>query len=112
MACATPIGDSLTFGVQSDEASLVTQSVQVTHKADKKEAKDKCGNVVAVAYYNKTSDISISGLGQSAQAVGATLSLAGSYGTVGTVCVDEVSIEQKNEDYVQSTIKATGYHNI
>lgn len=112
MACATPVGDNLTFGVQSDEASLVTQEVTVTHRADKKEARDKCGDVIAVVHYNKTSEIQVVGLGQSAQAVGATLSMVGSYGLVGTTVVDEVSIEQRNEEYVKSTIRATSYNNI
>ena len=112
MACATPVGDALTFGISSDEASLVTQNVDVTHKSDKKEAKDKCGNVVAVAYYNGTADISITGLGQAAQTCGATLSLVGSFGTVGTVCVDEVAIKKNNEGFVESSINATGYKNI
>ncbi len=112
MACATPIGDSLTFGISADEASLVTQNVEVTHKSDKKEARDKCGNVIAVAYYNGTADVSITGLGQSATVPGATLSLAGSFGTVGTVCVDEVAIKKNNEGFVETSMKATGYKNI
>jgi hypothetical protein len=112
MACATPVGDNLAFGIAADEASLVTQSVEVTHGSDKKEARDKCGNVIAVAYYNGRADINISGLGQSAELPGAILALAGSFGAVGTVCIDEVSIRKNNEGFVETQIKATGYKHI
>ena len=77
-----------------------------------KEARDKCGDVVAVAYYNKTADVSIEGLGQSSAQVGTSLALAGSFGLTGTVYIDEVTIDLANEDFVKSSIKATCYWNI
>jgi hypothetical protein len=113
MACGTVVGTALEFGVASDEASLVTQSVKATRKRDKKEARDKCGIVVAVAYYNPTADIEITGLGSSAAALAATLTLAGSFQLgSGNIYVDEVSIEKGNEDFTKSTIKATQYGGI
>lgn len=114
MPCGTVVGDDeLEFGIQEDEASLVTQSVSVTNKKDKKEARDKCGIVVAVAYYNGTSEIQIEGLGKATNVVGSALSLAGSYlPLAGAAFVDEVSVEAANEEFVKSSVKATAYEGI
>jgi hypothetical protein len=106
------VGDALAFGIASDEASLVTQKVGVTNKSEKKEAKDKSGIVVAVSYYNKTSDISIEGLGTSALTPGSALSVAGDFDLAGAAFVDECGVEQANEDFVKSTIKGTAYEGI
>jgi len=102
------------FGVDDDEATLVTQSVQHTKKSDKKEARDNCGNVVAVAYYNVTSEVTVEGIGTSTLAVGAALTLAGTgLGTVsGALYVDEVTVEKNNEEFIKSTVKATAYTGI
>lgn len=112
--CGTVVGDdSLLFGIEEDEASLVTQSVEVTNKSDKKEARDKCGKVIAVAYYNFTSEIQIEGLGTATNAVGSALSLAGVYLAIaGATFVDEVTLTKANEEFVKSTIKATAYSGI
>jgi hypothetical protein len=114
MPCGTVVQDgSLEFGISDDEASLVTQSVSVTNKTDKKEARDKCGIVVAVAYYNPTSEVQIEGLGSASATVGSSLSLTGTYlGLAGATYVDEVSIEKANEEFVKSTIRATSYGGI
>lgn len=112
MACGTVVGQALEFGITDDEASLVTQSISVTHKKDKKEARDKCGIIVAVAYYNPTSEITIEGLGTSALLVGAALSLTGDYSLAGATYIDEVSVDYGNEEFVKSSIKATSYGGI
>ncbi len=117
MPCGTVLGlNALAnlFGVGADEASLVTSAVRHVKTADKKEARDHCGDVVAVAYYNKRSEVTVEGMGVTALDVGAALSLSSSnLGTlVGTLYIDEVSIEQTNEDFVKSSIKATAYDNI
>ena len=113
MPCGTVVGTALEFGVAEDEASLVTQSVSVTNKTDKKEARDKCGIVVSVAYYNPMSEISIEGLGTAANSIGSALTLTGTYLTLaGSTFVDEVSLEKANEEFVKSTIKATSYGGI
>lgn len=114
MPCGTVVGnDDLEFGIDADEASLVTQSVSVTNKKDKKEARDKCGIVVAVAYYNPTSEIQIEGLGTASNTAGSALSLAGTYlPLAGATFVDEVTLEKANEEFVKSTIKATSYGGI
>ena len=115
MPAATVVGTALTFGVANDESSLTTQSVSVTNKSDKKEARDKGGSVVAIAYYNKTSDISIDGLGTFTGAstnVGTALTLSGTFDTAGSHFVDEVTIDHANEEFVKSSIKATSYSGI
>lgn len=113
MPCGTVVGEDLAFGIEDDEASLVTQSVSVTNKKDKKEARDKCGTIIAVAYYNPTSEIQIEGLGKADNVIGSALSLAGSYITLaGAAFVDEVSYERSNEDFEKTSIKATAYGGI
>jgi hypothetical protein len=113
MAYVTPVGlTSLNFGISDDEASLTTQSVSVTRKSDKKEARDKSGDIIAVAYYNETADIQVSGLGTSALGIGEALSLTLDAGQTGSVYVDEVAQEDANEEFVKTTISATAYSGI
>lgn len=110
------VGDqTLQFGIPSDEASLVTQKVSVTNKSDKKEARDKGGKVIAVAYYNTTSDITIDGLAGLAytRAIASSLSLTSPpIALAGAAFVDEVSAEAGNEDFKTISIKATAYEGI
>lgn len=111
---ATIVGSALDFGVSDDEASLVTQSVSITNNSDMKEVKDKGGDTVTVAFYNKKSDISIEGYGSASNVPGATLTLsAGTSGdVVGTVFIKEVTIDKSNEDFVKSSISAIAYAGI
>lgn len=109
---AATVRGTLAFGLDSDEASLTTQSVSVTTKSDKKEARDKYGTIVAVAYYNKTSDVSIEGLGASTAQIAAALTLANTFTVAGTTYIDEVTVEKANEEFVKSSIKATSYSGI
>jgi len=110
--CGTVVGDQLEFGIAEDEASLVTQSVSVTNKCDKKEVRDKCGIITSVAYYNEMSDITIEGYGQTTLTCGSLLALANTIPVAGAVYVDEVTIDLDNEDYVKTTIRATAYSGI
>ncbi len=113
MPCGTVVGQELEFGISDDEVGLVTQAVSVVNKKDKKEARDKCGIVIAVAYYNHTSEISIEGLGTIGYAPGDSLSLSGTYLTLaGASFVEEVSMDKTNEDFVKVKIKAMSYEGI
>jgi len=113
MPCGTIRGTALTFGLDNDEASLTTQSVSATNKSDKKEARDKCGVIVAVAYYNNTTEISIDGLGTSiSTAIGGAITLAGSYAEAGTTFVDEISVDWANEEFAKTSVKMTSYAGI
>ena len=108
---ANVVGDALDFAIASDEASLTTQSVSVTQKSDKKEARNKDGDVVAVAFYNNMTEVRVEGLGQAGQSIGGTISLAN--GTaVGTLYVEEVTIDFKNDDFVKSSVKATAWEQV
>jgi hypothetical protein len=107
------VGQALNFGVTADQASLVTQKVTVDNKTDKKEAKDKGGKVIAVAYYNKTSDINIDGLGVANPTLGSSLSLTSPpQAAVGAVFAEDCNVEQGNEDFTKSTVKGTAYEGI
>lgn len=112
-ACATPVGEDLPFGIEEDEASLITQSLKVTHKRDKKEVRDKCGNVISVAHYNRMADIEIQGVRKAEFSldVGDDLELSNTINpaVVGKMIIDEISTEMSNEDFVKTSIKATAY---
>lgn len=120
MACGTIHGlAGLEFGVASDELGLATTSISLTHKADKKEVRNNCGDIVGIVYYNKMTDISIDGYGtasfgtsNSSTAVGTALSLTGSYDVAGAIFVDEVTEDQSNEDFVKTSVKAVSYEGI
>lgn len=110
---ASVIGNALSWGLPADEVSLVTQSVSITNKRDKKEVKDYQGEVASVAYYNATSEVSVEGYGNAtANTPGATLTLTATGGIVSTLYIDEVSLDYANEDFVKSSITATAYLNI
>ena len=109
---ASVVGQALTFGVGADEGSLITESITVVQTSDKKEARNRTGDVIAVAYYNQRTEITIKGLGASAATVGATLSLSGSHSPVGTLYIDEITLEHGNEEFVASELKCTAYTGI
>lgn len=115
MPCGTvlPGTSTLEFGVVDNEAGLTTQSVTFTARSDKKEARDGCGIIVAVAYYNPTYEVQIEVLGIYDNAAGTALSISGTYLTVtGNLYVDEVTVSKANEEFVKTSIKATGYSGI
>tara|TARA_R110002153_G_scaffold84197_2_gene211028 strand:+ start:17459 stop:17863 length:405 start_codon:yes stop_codon:yes gene_type:complete len=124
-ACATVVGvDTLVFGISTDETSFLTQSVSFSKKKDKKEARDGCGSVVSVAYYNEVTEISIDGIGSGAslEAIGvsavslslpaSTIGESGSELANGTVFIEEVSEEFSNEEFSKISIKAIAYSGI
>lgn len=111
----TAEGEELLFGIENDEASLITQSVKVTHKRDKKEVRDKCGNVISVSYYNRMAELEIKGVTKPDfdLDIGDTVTLANVANirpaVIGKLLIDEISTELSNEDYIQTTVKATAY---
>jgi len=113
MPCGTVRGSALTFGIDTAEASLTTQSMSATNKSDKKEARDNCGIVVAVAYYNLTTEITLEGLGTGiSTAVGESITLSGSYDEAGTTFVDEITVDWANEEFAKVSVKMTSYAGI
>lgn len=102
------------WGIGNNMAGFkATTSVSITERVDKVEGRDSCGKVVAVVYYNKTSEVSIEGIGSNKKAAGSVLNVTGNVAPDQTpVYVDESSVEQSNNDWVKTTIKGTGYENV
>jgi hypothetical protein len=116
-ACATVQGtDAPPFGIPEEEAGLYTQSLKVNHKKDKKELRNRFGNVFAVAHYNKTSEVEIEGTVKA----GFTLDVGGAFtlsntinpAVVGKLQIDEVSVDVSNEDFHKVSIKGIAYEKI
>jgi len=99
------------FGIQADAESLLTQRISVTEKVDKKEARDKQGDVKAVAYYNDNVEVNIEGIGDVSTALIATVTIPAGVtkATAGILIAEEVSREYANEEFVKSTVKGTCY---
>lgn len=115
MPAATIIGDQLPFGIgNNDEAGLVTHTIKSVTKKDKKEARDRYGNVVSVAHFNEQTDLTIEGLGNITASCGAVLVLQNvlSPAVTGVVVVDEVAVDRVNDDYQKTSVKATAYANM
>ena len=115
MAATVVRGQSIAFGLEAESAGLAaTQSVSLSYKTDKKEARNRTGNVVAVAYYNQTGEISCEGLGFCDKNIGDAISLSSDFPQVagGSVIVEEVSYTRSNEDFLKSTVKATWYSEV
>ena len=110
---AVVVGEALDFGVADDKASLVTQKTSVNNKVDIKEARDKDGEVVAVALFNKTSDVSVEGLGTPDVYLVDTLALGTvPVAAVSTVYVTEISGDEDNENFQRATIKGKAWENV
>lgn len=120
MPATTPAaiqGNQSPFGIEFDEAGLITHSIKVTNKRDKKELRDNCGDVVSVAYYNKMSEIEITGV--------ITTDFDKELGDIAfflndlkpkiaseQIVIDEISVDMSNEDFPKVTLKATAYDGI
>jgi len=100
------------WGITNEEAGfLATTSVQVVERVQNAVGKNSKGEVVAVAYYNKTSEVTIEGLGDNRKNAGAQLALNVNVDN-GNVYVDESTITYNNEDWVKTSIKGVAYENI
>jgi hypothetical protein len=111
---ATPIGDTtIEFGIPSEEGGFsATTSVQVTRKREKKEAKNRQGEVVTVVFMNPMAEITIEGYGlPSGATLGGTVTTT-TFDFNGTAYIEEITSTATNEDFVKTTIKAVAYENI
>lgn len=110
--------ESPPFGIEEEEAGLYTSSIKVNHKKDKKELRNRFGNVFAVAHYNKTSEIEIEGTVKASfnLDVGGSFTLANASKikpeVVGKLQVDEISVDVSNEDFHKVSIKGIAYEKI
>ena len=97
------------WGISGDVESLVTQKVSSTQKVEKKEAIKASGEVGAVCYYNKSTEISIEGLGTASKAIAATITTAVVPSAGGTFYCSEVTVDLTNEDFVKSSVKGVAW---
>ena len=104
------IGQGVAFGIASDVGGLITTSVQVTRKREKKEARNREGEIISVVFLNPMSEITVEGYGDEGE-LGGTLS-AGMFDFGGTAHIEEITKAATNEDFVKTTIKAVAYDNI
>ena len=73
--------------------------------------------MIATHFYNRHSDVEISGYGKADTDVGKKISLtagdlAQSPLNIGNMIVDEVTYEESNDDFNKSTIKMTCYEDL
>ena len=106
------------YGSGTDKLKgLLVQSLKITNKVDKKELMGSCGTVLAMHYYNRHSDIEISGLGIAEAEIGTAVTLSAtdvshSPMSLTKIIIDEVSVDMSNDDFAKSTIKATAYEDL
>lgn len=100
-----------TFGISNDANGLTTDKLSVSNKAQKKEIRDKDGNVCSVAFYGFTSDISGSGYGTAGTfAIGSGVAAATASAKLGsTIFLDSINFDFSNEDYVKVSWKGTSF---
>lgn len=117
---ASADGD-IDFGYGNGDATTVegilVTGAKVTNKVDKKELMGSCGTVVAIHYYNRNSEVEISGYGKASTAVGTKITLSATDLAqqplkIGSMIVDEITYEESNDDFCKSTIKLTCYEDL
>lgn len=101
----------------TDVSGVVVTNVKVTNKVDKKELLGSCGTVIAMHYYNRNSEVEITGYGKATAKVGSKISLSATDlamepFNIANMIVDEVSYEESNEDFNRSTLKLTCYEDL
>ena len=98
------------WGIAADVGSLITQRLSSAQKVDKKEATKHDGEVQAVCYYNKNTEISIEGLGVGTTDIAATITAISGLDTAGgTIYCSEVTIDYANEEFAKTSIKARSW---
>ena len=111
------------WGIADDEGGFKAMtSVSKTERQDKAEAKNSLGCIVGLAFYIKSTEVSIEGIGTpkhgedgsgNSMAAGDVIELESVPSATGNYyIIDEVSIEFSNEDWQKGTVKATAYENI
>ena len=101
------------WGIPADAASLVTQRISSAQKVDKKEAIKHDGEVQAVCYYNKNTEISIEGLGVGTTELAATIAAISGLDTAGGIIhCSEITIDFANEEFAKTSIKGRAWATI
>lgn len=113
-------GVTVSFGIAANCNGLTTTKISVSKKRDRKEVKNKDGDVVALAYYNTTADVSGEGVGTADQAVlgtevaaitTVTSGVAGATVT-GKILLTSIDYTFSQDDYVKIKWQGTAYEGI
>ena len=105
-----------TWGLAAETGMLV-QSFTAKTSREKNSVRDAAGDIVAVAFYNPTQTISLSGVTTGAlaatPAAGVALTVANSTTangmTAGLIYVDDVEISKANTEFQKISVNATRY---
>lgn len=113
------------WGIGADETGIIIQNISYNYSQDKKEVRNRTGDVAGISYYNERVEVKLQGVIPTTSAfsgsIAATLTLAVGNaipdhlkGTVtgGSLIVEEVSREQSAEDYETIEVSATYYPSI
>ncbi len=128
------IKDGVHFGISTDAGGFdATESISITHRADKAEVIGETGNIFGCNYYNHTGEWTCTGYKGSytAPTIGSNITTLGADGngnlapgftgaggatggeaTGALVWVTEVTVEESNEDFQKYTIKGNFYDSI
>ena len=106
-----------TWGLAAETGMLV-QSFTAKTSREKNSVRDAAGDIVAVAFYNPTQTISLSGVTTGAltasPAAGVALTVANSTASAngmnaGLIYVDDVEISKANTEFQKISVNATRY---
>jgi hypothetical protein len=114
---ATIIGNSanLAFGIGSDQAGMVIQSISSSASADAVELKNKGGDVTAVVFRNKKVTYSVEGAYTTfSGSVGATITVSNgsNYDLSGAAYVTEISRNRSADNFETVSFTAVRYDGI
>lgn len=121
MAATLINATGLQFGIKEDEDGLIIEKVSRSFKDKSKPVLSKQGETIGFARYDKSADITISGLKKAtgslvALAVGAIVTDAnvaneteGHGVTGGSLILNEVSEDETQEDFLKIDLKLTRY---
>lgn len=114
---ATTIGTTgLVFGVTQEAGVGLVQSFTETRNADKVEARNETGDVVALSYYNPTTAyaLSVAVTGSYKNVAGVALGALANATTFAAnkIIIDSVTVNKTNDAFITVDIAATGYPNL
>lgn len=116
---ATVKGPDLTkeqWGILLEETGgLVTQTLSMTNRADKKIARGLVGDHAAIAWYSKTTEVSIEAYGETDYDAGQALTLANTKlltPASTAYFVEEITVTRQFDDFIKTSIKAMAYSGV
>lgn len=111
------------WGVGADETGIIIQNISYNYSQDKKEVRNRTGDVAGISYYNERVEVKLQGVVPTTSAFSGTLATALTLsnsivdhlkGTVsgGSLLIEEISKEASAEDYETIEVSATYYPSI